>query len=161
MPFPKQTGKENIEAYCIERKRKDKERRDKLKAAGICISCAKRPIAVGQSICYCESCLIRNRGYASKGGVQKPAKKGVAIRGTSYHTWPDQTVEDARHCLSCYWHGIFRTHTCCDYSQYVGNGMRGCPAGVACTRYLPVKEGSKAVIEEATTCEYELEALYG
>ena len=160
MPFPKQTGKENIEAYCIERKRKDKERREKLKAAGICTSCAKRPIAIGQSICYCESCLIRNRGYP-KGGTPKAAGKGVAIRGTSYHTWPGQSIADARHCLSCYWHGIFRGHTCCDYSQFYGNGMRGCPDGLACTRYVPTKKGTKAIREEETAVEYELEALYG
>ena len=54
--------------------------------------------------------------------------------------WEGQSRADFNRCLKCYWHQDYGPiHICCGYILAEHNGRRGCPAGVNCTKFRPLR----------------------
>ena len=51
-----------------------------------------------------------------------------------YRTFPGRTKEDVQHCLRCKYHSILADFVICTFWD-TGLGMRGCRAGIGCTRF--------------------------
>ena len=51
-----------------------------------------------------------------------------------YRTFPGRTKADVQHCLQCKYHGYLADFIVCMFWD-TGLGMRGCRAGVGCTRF--------------------------
>lgn len=144
-------GKENIAEYNQRQHAEAKKRREELQAAGICVRCRRAPIDRSLSIQYCTDCAgvasYKEKKKREKAGPRIVKSKSIRLPNGRY-TWPGQPREDAMRCLACKWHGIMENKPCCNYSQYLGNGIRGCPTGVACTKYTPQQAKVKMYLEE-------------
>lgn len=54
--------------------------------------------------------------------------------------WEGQSRADFNRCMKCYWHQDYGpAHICCGYILAEHNGRRGCPAGVNCTKFRPLR----------------------
>ena len=137
---PNSTGREKIQALNEHKRQQEKARRDRLKAAGMCVKCGKNPVDRTLSRTYCRDCIPIIKAYGEKArrkaGKEKRSSGGQRI-ANGRMAWPGQDPADALHCFGCAWHGVLMDHVTCDYSQYVGHGVRGCPAGRGCIRYVP------------------------